>query len=706
MKSSALRSFRGLVTPPAERVLERDSSGFIVRFVSGSTAALGVLLVSSSASAAEPSRDAKPREETETVVVTGTRTPELIQRATVKTDVVTREEAERRGATNVAEALATQPGLQVNPGSYGYLGGVSALQIQGFDRDRVLILEDGERVVGDVGGAVDLAAIPTADLQRIEVVSGPTSSLYGSAALGGVVNIITGPPRRTGYAGRARAEYRSLNGVVLQGGVSAKKDELGPLDAPWVALDANYTRLDGVRVAPDLPDLRLPETDRRMVGLRAGARVLRSTERLPEMDVRLRLRAFRDRLDGLESEKRPTIDERFITDLPQQTNRYTAHVIHVTRWRSGANLRLTMGRQQFDNFTARDRRSSPLDERHDREHRMQSFEAVATLPEGPRTWIAGTRFEAEHFQQTLTRTESTSTVPVTTTGLEVVPLTFGIAAFYSQLAWKLTPKLTVMPGVRAELHSRYGESIAPRLAVAWQIHPLVTLRASGGRGFRAPSAKELGFVFDHSVYGYRVVGNPALLAERSWGVNADATVTPTRSTTVRGSVFCNWVEDLIDLDLGAGVFDSGIATYGYTNFGRARTAGGQIDASYRPAKWLTAESSYAYTWTRDDVNEQPLPGRPPHSVTSALRIEPGWQLELYVRARVVTSAFLDVDTRTPGYQMVDLRAGRALWPRSQLYVGALNVLDVKQEPGRIGDTRPPLGRILYVGLRADFPWED
>src|SRR3954468_8804091 len=127
----------------------------------------------------------------DTVVVTGTRTPERAQRATVKTDVITREEADRRGAATVADALASQPGLVVNPGSYGFLGGVSALQIQGFDRDRVLILEDGERVVGDVGGAIDLSAIPTADLDRIEIVQGPTSSLYGSAALGGVVNIIT-----------------------------------------------------------------------------------------------------------------------------------------------------------------------------------------------------------------------------------------------------------------------------------------------------------------------------------------------------------------------------------------------------------------------------------------------------------------------------------------------------------------------------------
>jgi outer membrane receptor for ferrienterochelin and colicins len=86
------------------------------------------------------------------VVVTGTRTPESSQRATVRTDFVTRQEAERRGATNVAEALSGEPTLQVNPESYGYLGRPSGVQIQGLDADRVLILEDGERVVGDQDG--------------------------------------------------------------------------------------------------------------------------------------------------------------------------------------------------------------------------------------------------------------------------------------------------------------------------------------------------------------------------------------------------------------------------------------------------------------------------------------------------------------------------------------------------------------------------
>jgi outer membrane receptor for ferrienterochelin and colicins len=436
-----------------------------------------------------------------------------------------------------------------------------------------------------------------------------------------------------------------------------------------------------------------------MVGLRAG------TSLTDTMDVRIRARQFRDRTDGLETQTAPGLGS-FLIDTPAQTDRYTLHVIQTTRiGNQGSNIKLTLGKQWFDNFTARDRRNSPIDERHDREQRMQSFEAVATLADGPRTWVFGGRAEAEHFEQSLTRTASTSDGPLTTTEPEVTPLTYGIGALYGQVAWKLGP-VTVLPGGRFESHTRYGTSLAPRLAAAWRVSDLLTLRASGGRGFRAPSPKELGFAFDHSAFGYKIFGNDKLQPEKSWGVNADATLTPTKTMTFRGSIYANWVDDLIDLDLGNGRNDNGVIAYSYTNFGRARTAGGQVDATFRPAPFLRAESSYAYTWTRDDVNDQPLPGRPPHAVTFSLRIEPGWKMEIYARARIVTGSFLDENTRAPGYENFDLRIARTLWPSSQLYVGALNVTDVKQDPGRLGDTRSPLGRILYVGLKADFPWED
>ncbi|WP_394832475.1 TonB-dependent receptor [Pendulispora rubella] len=638
--------------------------------------------------------DPVPRDAQDTVVVTGTRTPERSQRATVKTDVVTRDEMDRRGATNVGEALASQPGVRVDPGAYGFLGNVSAIQIQGFDRDRVLVLEDGERVVGDIGGAIDLATLPTADLARIEIVTGPTSSLYGSSALGGVVNLVTSPPRFEGASGRARIEGRSYRTLFAQANGAYRQGKT------WVTLDANVFRQDGIARIAELPDLQVPDISRQMLGLRAG------TSLTKRIDLRVRARWLHDKSDGLRSEETPGLG-RYLIDLPADTHRYTLHVIETIDLGRGSNLRLTLGRQWTDNETSNDRRNSPVDQLRDRHQRMQSFEAVATFADGPRTWVLGTRAEAETFSQYLTKSESVSTGVTTTRQQEVVPQSFGNAAAYGQLEWRFGKKVTLLSGVRGEGHTKYGGAVSPRLALAYRPTPEVTLRLSGGRGFRAPSAKELGFVFDHAIYGYRVLGNADLRPETSWGLNGDATWQPDKAVTLRASAFANWVEDMIDLDLANGVPNGSVVDYRYTNFGKARTLGGDLSAGVR--LWddrLRADVSYSYLWTRDDLNDRPLGGRPPHTVTSSVRALLPSKFEANARWRVTTDAFINETTRSPAYSMVDLRLGRELWPKSQAYVGVLNLLDARQDVGRVGDTRPPLGRVVYLGLRADFPWED
>lgn len=637
-------------------------------------------------------RRARAQGTEDTVVVTGTRTPERSQRSTVKTDVVTREEAERRGATNVAEALASQPGVQVNPGAYGFLGGVSAIQIQGFDLSRVLVLEDGEPVVGDVGGAIDLATIPIGDVKRIEVVTGPTSALYGSSAIGGVVNVLTAPPAGQGPSGRARVEGRSHRGLVMQANGAHRSG------APWAGVETNYTRSDGIARLDGVPDLQVPDRSRFMLGARGGTSV---TERI---DVRVRARWLNDRSDGLTSRLVPGLG-RFLVDQPAETDRYTLHVIETIDLGHGSSLRITLGRQWIDNTTATVQRGSPIGDFRERGQRMQSIEGIATIADGPRTWVAGTRAQVDDFTQSLTKTESLSSGVASTTAQEVAPVRFGSVAPYAQLQWKLGP-FTVLPGVRGELHSRYGTAITPRLAIAHRPSETITVRASVGRGFRTPSAKELGFSFDHSVFGYRVLGAADLRPEWSWGANTDVTYQPSREYRLRAGAFMNWVEDLIDIDLAGGAASGGVVDYRYTNFGRARTFGAQVDGAVQIASWFRAEFAYDYLWTRNDTGDRPLGGRPPHTVTTSFRATPFWKLEGYARLRAVTDAFVDETTRSPGYAMIDLRIGRELWPKSQAYAGVLNLFDVHQDPGRVGDLRPPLGRVFYVGLRAELPWEE
>jgi outer membrane receptor for ferrienterochelin and colicins len=627
------------------------------------------------------------------VVVTGTRTAESSRKAPVRTDVVTREEAERRGAADVGEALQGQLGVQVNPSAYGFLGSPSAIQIQGFDRERVLILEDGERVVGDVGGAIDLASIPLTDVSRIELVTGPTSSLYGTSAIGGVVNILSAAPEVEGASGRARIEGRNRFGLVLQGTGAYRRGDT------WAAFDASFQRSDGIALRAEVPDLVVPESTRRLLGARAGVKLG------DKIELRVRGRWIHDDLLGLESRVVPGL-KTYLVDLPETTDRFTLHLMQTISIGEGADIKLMLGRQQFEGETRKDLRDSLADEARVRSDVMQSFEAVATVAEGRRTWTAGLRAEAEHFEQDLTRIAPASGSLVTTETVEVPRTQLGSGALYGQLAWRLTDSFTLLAGGRGELHLRYGGVLAPRLAAMWSPSREIVVRGSAGRGFRAPSAKEFGFLFDHSYYGYTVEGNADLIPEVSWGFNGDVSLSPVRRLLVRAGGFVNFIEDLIDIDLTPVSTAGGVATYKYRNIGEARTAGAQVDASWRVLPDLRVEAGYAYLWTRDDTNERPLEGRPPHTVYSAITATLPWKIELYVRWRAVTDAFIDVDLRSPGFETIDARIARGVWEKAQVFAGVTNVLDVKKDPARLGDQRPIVGRTIYAGLRAELPWDE
>lgn len=624
------------------------------------------------------------------VVVTGTRTVESIHRSTVRTRMVSREEALSRGATNVGEALAGELGVQVNPGAYGYLGSPAAVQIQGFDLDRVLILEDGERVIGDTGGAIDLSAIPLTDVSRIEYVTGPTSALYGTNAIGGVVNIITGPPDAFGPSTRGRMEGRSRRALILEANGAYRKDD------DWLTLDGSFRRSDAISLRNDRPDTAIPEQRRHSLGVRAGKKLGQRVELLAKA------RWLRDHSDGLTSEDVPGLG-RYLIDLPETTDRFAIQVIERLALGKGSSLQFSGARQWVENESTRDRQNSPVDETRFRTQRLTSFETTATIVDGPaRTWVIGARFEQEALTQRLERIEASGTSLVESSLPEVPKTTLGNAAAYAQLGWKLGPKLTVLPGVRAEEHLRFGGVVAPRLAAAYRADEKVTIRASVGRGFRTPNAKEFGFIFDHSAVGYTVVGNRDLQPETSWGVNGDVTVRPERDLTLRAGGYANWVSNLIDLDFSQQL-PSGVQEYHYVNVGKARTFGVEVDAVVASGPSFRTEVGYAYLFARNDTAEEPLASRPAHSVRSSIswKFLKGFRAD--ARYKAVTSAFVTPEIDAPGYHTLDFRLSRTLIPELEGYVGVLDVLDIHRDPFRIGDQRPIAGRTFYLGVLFSFP---
>jgi outer membrane receptor for ferrienterochelin and colicins len=626
------------------------------------------------------------------VVVTGTRTAESVQRATVKTRVVTKEEAEARGATNVAEALSGELGVQVNPGAYDFLGNPSAIQIQGFDLDRVLILEDGERVIGDVGGAIDLSSISLTDVSRIELVTGPTSALYGTNAIGGVVNIITSPPDAEGPSGRARVEGRSRRGVLLEGSAAVRHDD------DWLSLDAGFRRSDGVSLRSDRPDLALPEARRHSLGIRTGTRFGK------RVTLVLKGRWLRDHALGLTSQEVPGLGT-YLTDLPETTDRFALQAIERLELGGGSQLSFSVAQQWVDGTSVKDRRDSPVDETRFRTQRLTSYEITATIVDGrERTWVIGARFERESLEQHLDRSEVSGTTVVERSISEVGKTNLGSAAGYAQLGWRIGRRLTLLPGVRAEEHTRFGGVVAPRLAAAARVSDQVTLRASFGRGFRAPSAKEYGFVFDHSFLGYTVVGNRDLLPETSWGVNGDVRVRPDERVSFGAGAYANWVSNLIDFQFNQQL-PSAVQEYKYVNVGSARTFGVELDAVTDLSSRFRSEVGYSYLFARNDSAEEPLPSRPAHTVRAALslRLDPGMRVD--ARYKAVSNAFVTRGIEAPGFHTLDLRFAKRIFPSLEGYAGVIDVLDVSRDPLRVGDQRPIAGRTFYLGVSATFPEE-
>ena len=171
------------------------------------------------------------------VVVTGTRTEVAVEDSLVPAQVITREEIDRSQAHSLAQLLNGRAGISVS--NQGGLGKISLLNLRGAEADHVLVLIDGVRIGSATAGLPALQDLPLEQIERIEIVRGPRSSLYGSEAIGGVIQIFT----RRGSKGLSR--HFKLGGgshdLREVGGGFAYRGERG-----WIGADGAYQSTDGI----------------------------------------------------------------------------------------------------------------------------------------------------------------------------------------------------------------------------------------------------------------------------------------------------------------------------------------------------------------------------------------------------------------------------------------------------------------------------
>lgn len=631
-----------------------------------------------------------PPEITERVTVTATGEARLLSDAPVPVRLIDEETVRRSPAGDVAELLSRAPGIPVMSQGVDQRGGASGISLQGLPAGRTLVLVDGRPVAGDTGGIVDLGQFPAAMLERIEIVEGPMSALYGSDALGGVINLITRQPRGgASFGGRLQAATDRTVDINLHGEASDPSGLAATATVSW-------KRAEFIDLVP--ADAATDADSRSVLSVRTGVSWGNDITRL---DGAAQWTA--DEREGVSLRLNNAIGHPEVYDSPKRYDRVTlggGQRIRLGpaadfRWHLDGTLYHSTFREELrDSIVTRERRTSI-----DQVNQLSRFDlhAVPGL-----SLAAGLEWSTESLGVQRDAVEPGS---VLVHEDEVLPTREWALEPWLQGDLRLfADRLEIVPGVRMTVHDAFGVNAAPSLALRLKLWDRATLRLSGARGYRAPSLKDRYLQFDHSALGYVVEGDPGLLPESSWGLNLSFEQAFGRVATLRAGAFANRIENLITF-VNAGVTSGGapLNLFRAANIEGARTVGAQATGDL-DLPFLRVTASYRFLWAWSDGGFF-LPDSPVHAVRGTVQgIVAKIGLSVYTAVGFESERFVDEaqQLRSPGLVRWDARIEKTFTGRHELavYVGVDNILDQRRDPGLEGDFRPVTGRRLIGGLRG------
>ncbi len=597
------------------------------------------------------------------LVVTASRRAQRLGDAVTTVEVVSRADLERTGAADLSAVLTEHTGIELQGGHPAGAG----VMLQGIGSERVLILLDGQPVAGRLSGTFDISRIPVAMVERVEVVKGAQSTLYGSEAMGGVVNIITRPP---------------ASGSRLEGSVLATAGEQGRRDV-------------GSRLTVGRGALAVAgDVSRRYVETAPGVEEARG--------------ALAARLDG-------ALKVRWAPDSARHLEFNTLALDERQRWRTGSfygfSDNVQVNARVGGAWTLGRHRVAPGLSLSHYEHtaRASAFELPIAGDTGQRqvqrvaqaeVLYAGTysrAFLVDAGVQLRVDEIDTERVPGGRrhhTSLEP----------FAQVEWRPLERVSLVPGLRVSQSNVWGTQVTPRLAARARVGERLTLRASLGDGFRAPDFKELFLFFQNTSAGYAVQGNPALRPERSRSASVGAEYALS-SGYLRVQVFENHFRQFIESQIISAPGEAPVYEYANRDNGWTRGGEAELGANLVPSGRLRGELGWSTLATRDVRTGRELLGRPSHSARALVSALLPGQLRASVTLLHTGRTPMQRDDSTgavaswrEAFTRVDARVTRALPLAGLEFVaGADNLFD-RRPAEWAGFT----GRHVYTSLSYSF----
>ncbi len=612
------------------------------------------------------------------VVVVANRMPEPLSKVGNSVTVLTDLNIQASQAVSVADLLVTTPGISMVRN--GALGAVTSVFIRGADSDQTLVLIDGVALnePASPSGGFDFSSLLTSDVARIEIVRGAQSVLYGSQAIGGVINVITSDPTNV-FEGHASVEGGSHSTSYLTSGFGGKDGAL------TYKLAGSYYNTAGIPAFDEqYGGKRL--TGSRMEGLTGSVRY----EFNPNTELDLHGYAAREAVafDGYN-----TLTYTFGDDSEHGV--LNELIGYVGLKFKAPSVGLT-NRIAFQ-YTDTDRRNfdpyaGPITETfYGVGHNMRT-EYQGAWEISP---IVSAVFGAQDEHTTIRTDTPAYDYPAPTP----LSASASIQSGFGQL--QLTPlhALTLTAGGRVDRHSVFGSHSTAQIAGAWALYNERTvLRSSFSQGFKAPTLYQL----------YGAYGNIALLPETSssWDVGFEHHAHD-NSAMIGLSYFRRVSRDLINF------FDCANVTplcatepYGYyANISESIASGIELQARIYLTNALSTTANYTYTNTKDasvgtTTLGNVLPRRPKNSAnfTASYQFK---KASASVSVRYSGMSFDDPANHIAlgGYTLVDIRGSYPVGLATELYARLENLTDRHYETAyQYGQ----LGRVGFLGARTKF----
>lgn len=512
-----------------------------------------------------------------TIVITGTRMDKMLKNTPVLTKVISQNELHDIGAVTVVDALESlMPGIHFSPGAMG-----DNIQIQGLGNNYILVLVNGERLVGEQTENINFSRLNVADVKQIEIINGAASVLYGSSAIGAIINIITkdvNKPVDVYIQGR----YSKFNTYTFDAGAGFKIKRFSSKTT------FNTKGTDGYDLSPETPTYYTVN---------------------PNTDYSINQQFKYKFNEKLNAELNGTFYSH--ETFNPEGNIYTTHPLSYN-YTAGGKI----------NYLNSPKNAMTLSGYGD----IYKGYKVYEKEENSKALSADYYYSTYRFIDAWKPSEKIQLVGGVESNVEKMYVAFlhnlpvekNLSGYnnnlFTQIEYKLFKNIDINGGLRLTQHSEFGMHFSPKISGMYTLKDF-RFRAGISNGFKAPTLREMYLSFDHGGM-FNVVANPDLIPEESWYESVSIEYIK-ENINIAITVYNNNISDKIT-DISYWIDSTGKMEQHFENVANAHLNGIDASLQWRFLKYFYLRGSYGFSNAVDKATGLQLYGNSKHNGTLGL----------------------------------------------------------------------------------------